>query len=288
MRTSATITAAVLLGTVALAGCGDDEADELAVLEVAISGGGESFSIEAPEEFEAGVVEVRVTNSAEGEAPHSLDLIRVDGDLGIEDVLAVVSSEEGAPIPEELHADGGTGDIAAGESRTVTVELTEGRYFLIDTNSVDPETDESASFAELGAQRELTVEGDGGGELPETDLTITAKEYSFDVPELSAGTQRLTYVNDGEELHHVVAVPIADGATIADVEAFFGSEEEPEGPPPLDFEGGDYTGVLDGGTSMVTELELEAGEYAFICFINDRAGGPPHFTKGMLQGITVS
>jgi hypothetical protein len=38
---------------------------------------------------------------------------------------------------------------------------------------------------------------------------------------------------------------------------------------------------------VVSKLTLQKGSYAFICFVNDRAGGPPHFTKGMLQQVNV-
>ena len=47
------------------------------------------------------------------------------------------------------------------------------------------------------------------------------------------------------------------------------------------------TSIIDGGESLVTDLELQKGKYAFVCFIQDRAGGPPHVAKGMIQEIAV-
>ena len=45
--------------------------------------------------------------------------------------------------------------------------------------------------------------------------------------------------------------------------------------------------MLDAGRAQIDELELEAGRYAFVCFLTDRAGGPPHVAKGMLSEVTI-
>jgi hypothetical protein len=44
---------------------------------------------------------------------------------------------------------------------------------------------------------------------------------------------------------------------------------------------------LDGGEEQLTEVDLKPGNYALMCFIPDRAGGPPHVAKGMISGATV-
>ena len=38
---------------------------------------------------------------------------------------------------------------------------------------------------------------------------------------------------------------------------------------------------------MILETELEKGNYAFFCFVSDRAGGPPHVAKGMVSDVVV-
>jgi hypothetical protein len=38
--------------------------------------------------------------------------------------------------------------------------------------------------------------------------------------------------------------------------------------------------TVDAGDSQITELNLTSGNYASICFISDRAGGPPHARWG--------
>ena len=76
-------------------------------------------------------------------------------------------------------------------------------------------------------------------------------------------------------------------AKITDVAKFFQSEGESSGPPPVDFETGTSLPALDGGTEQVAEITLKSGRYASVCFITDRGGGPPHFTKGQIAELTV-
>ena len=48
------------------------------------------------------------------------------------------------------------------------------------------------------------------------------------------------------------------------------------------------TTVIDSGQKQVVTMNLKSGKYALVCFIQDRAGGPPHFNKGMISEATVS
>jgi len=47
------------------------------------------------------------------------------------------------------------------------------------------------------------------------------------------------------------------------------------------------TPVLDGGVAQVTDLELKKGKNVLLCFISDRAGGPPHVAKGMIAEVDI-
>ena len=47
------------------------------------------------------------------------------------------------------------------------------------------------------------------------------------------------------------------------------------------------TGILDGGRSQVVDLDLQKGNYALVCFVGDREGGPPHAFKGMISEAVV-
>ena len=240
--------------------------------KVTVSDAGKGKStVEAPKTVKAGLVEVTVENT--GKRPHDGQIIGVDGDQTADDVNKVISSE-GGPLPQWLHGGGGVGTVAPGQSASATDVLEPGRYFVMDTDG--------------GGSAEFEVTGEASdAQLPSTDATITAKEYGFETSGLKPGSNEITFDNAGEELHHALAVPFAKGATFAEVKKFATSDEEPSGPPPVDFENGVGTTVLDGGEQQVTELEFKKGKYALLCFIQDRKGGPPHVAKGMIQELTV-
>ena len=151
------------------------------------------------------------------------------------------------------------------------------------------EGDRVPSFAEQGATATIEVTGEvGDAELPDPGATVTAEEYSFATQGLVAGVDLIRFDNTGKELHHLIAIPYEAGATFEKVKAFGTSDAPPDGPPPVDFSRASVTAVLEGGDSQITELGLAtSGKYAFICFISDRAGGPPHATLGMINEVVV-
>ena len=143
----------------------------------------------------------------------------------------------------------------------------------------------------MQATASLEVAGGGGGAPPSAPASIRASEYAFATAGLKAGRNRVTFENTGKEPHHAVIAPLRPGKTLADVRKFAREEgdedRESSGPPPLDFEKTQATTVFDGGMKQVTELDLEPGKYALLCFITDRKGGPPHVAKGMVAEATV-
>lgn len=242
-------------------------------------------AIGGPEEIDAGVVEITLKNA--GKSLHDAQILRVEGNRTADEVISSsVDSEEGAPIPEWITDGGGLAAVPAGESATVTEVLKPGTYYLLDSESAQGSQQPNARKGGV-AKFEVTGEATTA-ELPETDATITAKDFSFETAGIEAGTNRLTFENTGEELHHVIALPINKGSTIEDVEKFATSEGEFQGgPPPVDFESGVATAVIDGGQAQVAELEFKKGKYALLCFITNRDGGPPHVAMGMVDELDV-
>ena len=270
-----------------LAACGDDDSggSEATNVPITISdAGGGKFSLTAPKTVEAGVAEITLTTPP-GKTAHDAQFVRVEGDHSRAEVLRFLG-QEGAPTPPWLFAAGGPGSTAGGKSSTVTQNLEPGKYFIVDTG--EPEGDDVPSFGEQGAVSELEVTGEASdGELPKTDATITAKDFSFTTSGLEPGLNEVTFDNTGKEIHHVVIAPFAKGATFAQVKKAFTSQGQPTGPPPVDFTKITNLAALEGGTKQVAELDLAPGKYAFVCFISDRAGGPPHVAKGMINEVTV-
>ncbi len=274
------------------AACGDDDSSDSGstgssetasvTLETTEPSKGK-VAIDAPETIEAGVVSITLKNSGKG--LHDAQIVRVEGGRSADEVISnTVDSEEGAPIPAWIAGGGGVGTVAPGQSRTVTQVLEPGTYYALDSESAEGSEKPNAR---KGGVAKFEVTGESGGELPATDATVTAEDYSFTATGVKPGSNRLTFENTGKELHHLLALPINEGATFADVEKYLQSDEEPDGPPPVDFENNVGTAVIDGGEAQVTELAFKKGKYAMVCFINDRKGGPPHVAMGMISELDV-
>ena len=302
-RLASAIVAGLAAGAL-VAGCGDDDEDDRPVATsppaaagpvkfavTATANGAGRKALEFPASIEAGVVEMTLTNK--DSVPRSAQIIRLAGGHTVDDVLKIVNSEEqGVKIPAWMQDGGGVGAVGPRASRTATQVLTPGTWAIWD----DEGGDEGPGNSELGAKGHFTVTGEvGDAELPDVAGRVTAtdegegkdKQYGFDFDGLKAGGNQVRFENTGEELHHALFFPIAEGKTIKDVEAAFASDEEPEGAPPVNFDSGLGTSVVDGGIAQNVSLDLPAGRYAVVCFISDRAGGEPHAAKGMLEELTV-
>lgn len=257
---------------------------------------GERYEFVTPPSVAAGVHTVTFKNST-GEA-HEAQFVRVEGERTIEEVLAIIQSENSVqPIPDWLTAQGGVFSTAPGKSRSTTLTLRQGTHYLFDTRSPEAGTSGPVgapvvSYARQGlATRIDVVPGDETGRMPETDLKIVAREYTFELPELKPGVNRISFENAGREIHHIIGFPILPGKTADDARNALLAQatgSAPEGPPPVDFRASDGVAVMDSGQTQVTQLELKEGNYLFVCFIADRAGGPSHAAKGMTVEKTIS
>ena len=131
-------------------------------------------------------------------------------------------------------------------------------------------------------------------------VTITARDYGFDVPpEIEGGVIRVTLQNDGKLKHEAVIVatgdtpldrvkkdltPIVSGAGKA-------------APDYLHFRGG--VSLVPGGTSEMAFVTLPVGNYAVVCTLTDADSlnadaGPPsktqqrfHYDLGMATAFTI-
>lgn len=114
-----------------------------------------------------------------------------------------------------------------------------------------------------------------------TEVTVTAVEYSFDVPEsLSAGWTRITVDNQGELPHDFLLFKIEEGKTMEDVMTAL----EAEGPPEwAEFYGGTAVGP---GESKWFASNLTEGMYVYLSFGEDEAG-LPDAAQGMIGSLEV-
>jgi uncharacterized cupredoxin-like copper-binding protein len=128
-------------------------------------------------------------------------------------------------------------------------------------------------------------------EVPEAppapqQVTITATEFNFAAPDtIAPGMTVFTLVNSGAQEHHAILAHIGDGKTMADVEAEM-AKQSGETPEWLTFYGA--ASGIGPGNSTGAAVDLPAGNYVLVCFINDPADGAPHMMKGMVRPITVA
>jgi hypothetical protein len=126
--------------------------------------------------------------------------------------------------------------------------------------------------------------------LPEASGTIELVDYQFVIDGLKAGEQTIRMSNNGTELHEAIAFRLNEGATMQDFMAFMeaeGSGTPPEGPPPVD---GAPTalGFLSPGNVTYTSVNLDPGNYIFLCFIpSEKNDNTPHVMMGMITEVVV-
>jgi hypothetical protein len=120
---------------------------------------------------------------------------------------------------------------------------------------------------------------------PATHVAVLhAKDFAFDAPDsVTAGWTTFHFVNDGPNLHHAQLVRLDSGKTVADLEAAL----KVDGPPPkwIVMMGGPNAPDPSGTTDAT--VNLEAGQYAFICFV-DIPEKVAHYKKGMVRGLKVT
>jgi len=276
MRVTPALALLLLCVALGFTACGDDDGDDDdgSARPQAFAVTATDEGVTAPENVQAGAVEIRFSN--EGDQDHDAQVVQLTGGRTPAQVLKAGEAwgEGGGELPEWVKFLGGVGSTPPDGASTAVVELPPGDYAVFD---IQGEADEPWA--------EFTVEDAEGEGLPETDGRVEAIEYAFDSEELEAGSQSLLFENTGEEPHHLVGMPLKPGRTIEDAKAFFETEK---GEIPVEESKAFDTAILSGGTSAIVDVRLEPGDYAFLCFIPDRAGGPPHAAKGMISAATVN
>ena len=125
--------------------------------------------------------------------------------------------------------------------------------------------------------------GVGGGS---NRIAITARDYSFDAPRtLPTGISSFTLRNSGAEEHHAQFLRLNDGVTVEQ----FGQAAagNPDAALALVSTEGGPGSVEPGKTGNEVFLDLRAGNYLLVCFI-ESPDGVPHIAKGMVQPIAVA
>jgi hypothetical protein len=263
------------MAALSLAACGGSD-DNAQSLSFTLSGDGKAAKFSGPESADSGEAEINFANKTKSEA--ELQLIRVDGNHTAADVVeGLEAATQGKPFPDWFFAGGGVPSIKPGATKSVTQVLEPGTYYT---------TNVEAGVPVPSSMVAIKVTGDESDEELEADATVKAAEYTFEDENLKAGENEIAFQNVGGQPHHLIVAPIKGDATIEEVEKAFASKNG--GQPPIEEQGlQTATSVVEGGESQLIHLDLKPGRYAFLCFLSDRQGGPPHVTKGMVKEVDI-
>jgi hypothetical protein len=119
---------------------------------------------------------------------------------------------------------------------------------------------------------------------PPPQVTITAVEYAFDVPDqIDAGLVAVTFDNRGQQPHNLKIWQLRAGKTLDDVkaarsaDALFALVAAAFGGLSMTFP----------GTSQQVVLELPPGQFVLVSATRTSVDGEPDYAKGLLKVLTV-
>ena len=312
MRTPSRLLAGVTAMALLVAACGDDDSTaasdnstttttvaestttttEAAAsqLEITLTSDGIEVSQDS---IPGGVVELTVTNETGASADANLS--HVEGADHVDEFAdAFFPVLQGGPFPDWVLNNAGVQLQSADQkTATSTVTLDPGDYVV--WTSGDQEQGPSSKDA-IHATGLTVTEAQGDAAFPDTVGTITAKDYEFSVDENGPGTY--TFENKGpDQFHHAIIVDFGtnDAATVKkDFPDILTSDDNT--PPPADLDASQInfnfaaSGVFGPGSKGTFEVPFESGHtYAVVCFMSDRAGGPPHaMSHDMYKIISVA
>lgn len=239
------------------------------------------FAFVGPASIPAGVTRIVVNNT--GQEEHQAQVARIAEGKTFQDLTAALGQPDPAAALSLLTLAGGPTAVAPGTTSATTSNLGPGLYaFLCFLQSPD-----GVPHLAKGQVSALEVTGTAiDAPLPAGDAELTLQDFAFvGVSTLTPGQHTVTVQNTGPQPHEATLVKLNEGITVAQVVQAFTATESPSGPPPWTGAGG-IAGISAGSTATM-ELDLEAGEYAMICFIPDPATGRPHAALGMVGGLTV-
>lgn len=226
----------------------------------------------------AGVTTMTLVNT--GKELHQVTLIRLTDGKTVADLMTALQAP-GAP-PAWAVASGGPNAAAPGGQATATLNLEPGPYAII---CFIPSPDGVPHVAKgMVIGMDVQPAGAPSAALPSGDVQLTMNDYSFSLSGLpAAGPHTVSVSNQGKEIHEVVVMRLAPGATPETVAAWF--EGGQKGPPPGEPFAG-VSGIAPGQLQDFT-ADFTPGSYGLICFA-PAPDGKPHFMHGMTMTFTVS
>jgi plastocyanin len=250
-----------------------------ALTELAIEA--KDFSFAAPASIAAGPTRIVVNNT--GQEDHQAQVAKLADASTFEDLTAALQAEDIPAALGMLSLVGGPTGVTPGATVATAANLEPGQHvFLCFVESPD-----GVPHLAKGMIGQLEVTGTASdGTLPAGESELALQDFAFvGATTLTPGQHALTVTNKGPQVHEATLVKLAEGVTVDDLRTAFTSTEAPSVPPPFTGAGG--VAGISPNLSVTMEVDVEAGEYALICFVPDTASGAPHAALGMIGGLTV-
>lgn len=273
-------TLSFMCGAAALAGACKKAAPPAQAAATVVAITATDFAFTAPDSMPAGLVTLRLLNT--GKEPHQAVVMRLDSGHTMADLQTAVA-DPNMKVPGWLGFPIGVSVIIPGDSGNATAVLPPGHYVMgcfitgadgtphIMKGMVHP-------FEVVASNATPAAE-------PATDLTITEKDYTFEISApVTAGTHTIRVVNAGPQVHEIALEQLAPGKSAADYLAWVQGGMKGMGPSkPM----GGVTGPDVGGHQTFT-ASFTPGNYILVCFVPDGGDGKPHLLHGMIKEFTVS
>jgi uncharacterized cupredoxin-like copper-binding protein len=278
------ITLAILAIAILLSACGSAIAStpagsDAAIPEITIKAA--DYSFEVSDQIEAGLVKLTLVN--DGEELHHAQIIRLNDGVTMEQFQTALQQGPEVALPL-ITLVGGPGVVDPGLQSQVILELMPGQYVLL---CFIPGHDGVPHLAK-GMIRPIEVVAHTDHDHPsvsepKADAVVKLLDFSFVLPsEIKAGEQLWQVVNEGQQPHEIAIMKLAEGKTMADVQAFM---QAPQGAPPFASVGGFQ--AINPDASGWLHLNLEPGNYVAICHVPDPASGHAHAELGMVMPFIV-
>ncbi|MEO5588975.1 MAG: hypothetical protein ABIS03_05260, partial [Gemmatimonadaceae bacterium] len=172
------------------------------------------YKFEGPDQIPAGLTSFSITDK--GKELHHATLIKLDSGKTVDDLMAAMKSmKPGSRPPGWMIPVGGPNASVPGGTSALTMVLEQGNYgivcFIPDAKGVP--------HMMLGMSKGLTVTENANAvtTLPTSDITVTLKDYEFDLSApLTAGKHTIRVETAPGQPHEMVLVKLAPGKTASD------------------------------------------------------------------------
>ena len=210
---------------------------------------------------------------------HHQQLMTIPEGMSSDGLIAGMLSGEAGPSPLRVTSAGLVGPIGPGGNGRTTLNMTAGNYLAI---CFIPNSKGVPHMAQ-GMNKPITVIESSApvAPLPSAKVLVDMVDFGFGLSEpIATGSQNINLVNKGEQEYEALLIRLAPGATAMDfVDSF-----APDAPP------GEALGGFQVVTSGVTgsfNVDITAGNYAFVCLVEDPNTGSPHFALGMIEEFSA-